>query len=144
MSGFNVGFATRTRTSGCRMTEDDHAVLQRLASGGRAFSERYRDMLGEKLRSCIVYPSGALPGDVVRLNTCFTYAIDGSLKNAAILVPYPPSDLPPIALSLHTIRGLALMGLAAGEAITTPAAGVRSETIEVVRVLRQPAAPEAR
>ncbi len=135
MSGFSVGFATRTRTSGCRMSEDDHAVLQRLASGGRAFSEGYRDMLGEKLRSCIVYPSGGLPGDVVRLNACFTYAVDGSLKDAAILVPYPPSDLPPFALSLHTIRGLALIGLAAGETVTTPAAGGRTETVEVVRVL---------
>lgn len=144
MSGFNVGYAIRTRTSGCRMTEDDHAVLQRLASGGRAFSEGYRDMLGEKLRNCIVYPSRGLPGDVVRLNTCFTYAVDGSPKEATILVPYPPSDLSPFTLSLHTIRGLALMGLAAGGAITTPAAGDRSETVEVVRVLRQPAALEAR
>ncbi|MEW5424616.1 hypothetical protein [Amorphus sp. 3PC139-8] len=138
MSTLNIKTSTRARAYGGSLTEDDHAVLHRLAGGGEAFSERYQQLLAAKLRSCIVYPAGGIPEDVVRLNTCFTYAIDGNLKEASILVRHPPADLPPFALSLHTMRGLALLGLSEGECVELGAAGGASETIELVRILRQP------
>jgi len=138
MSGFSIERVARSAVPGCRIAEDDYAVLQRMASGHQPLSERYRDLLGTKLRGCIVYPSGGLPLNV-QLNTCFTYAIDGNQKDATILVRYPPSDLPPFALSLYTMRGLALLGLAEGETLAMTVAGGASEDLELVRVLRQPA-----
>ncbi|MEW5424389.1 hypothetical protein HNS03_20940 [Amorphus sp. 3PC139-8] len=95
-------------------------------------------MLAAKLRQSIVYPARELPASAVRFNTCFAYTTDGDRWEASLLVQYPPSGLPPFALSIYTLHGLALIGLRVGEAITIEVSDGSLQVLELKQIIRQP------
>jgi hypothetical protein len=84
--------------------------------------ERYEDQAGafatllrEKLRDAKICFRDDIPGDAVTLNSRVTYRINGRIEGPHLVVQCQGEDLPDYAVSIHTLRGLSLLGLAEEE-----------------------------
>jgi len=103
----------------------------------------YRCLLRPRLESAIILAPNELPGHVVTINSRFLYRIDDQAPVAAVAVQSPPEGLADFALSIRTMRGLALLGLAEGCAVAIPGPGGGCERLVVERMLHRPL-PEGR
>lgn len=89
------------------------AMLDRAAGAEPAFTALLRRKLG---RSSVCFGSD-IPQGVVTLNSHVLYTVDGELAGPHLIVASEGDDFPDYALSIHEIRGLALLGLAEGQSI---------------------------
>lgn len=127
------------------------AMLDHAAAAQPAFTALLRRKLG---RSSICFGSD-IPQDVVTLNSHVLYTVDGELAGPHLIVSSEGDDFPDYALSIHEIRGLALLGLREGQSITVEEdddaptmlsvvkVGFQSESTEIPR-LRTTAASNSR
>ncbi|WP_105383510.1 transcription elongation factor GreAB [Neorhizobium alkalisoli] len=126
----------------CQLTAGDANVLMSMleqADQPAPFSV----LLREKLSHSNVYFREDIPANVVTIDTQVVYTVNGSSVGPHVLVRNADGGLPSFALSVHSMRGLALLGLAVGEKVEISARDGRSEMLSVERVLFQPEA-EAR
>lgn len=120
-----------------QLTTKDSDILATMldrASGDHAFVR----LLREKLSFATIYFRDDIPENVVTLNSRVLYSINGRQAGPHVIVQSEGQDLPDFALSIHTMRGLGLLGLAAGETTTINYAYGRSETIKVDALIFQP------
>lgn len=103
-------------------------------------SMAYRALLRRRLEDALIHFPEEVPADVVTLNSRFLYRIDDQDPIAAVMVQSPPEDLADFALSVHTLRGLALLGVAEGSSVTAQYPDGKHETLLVERLLHQPEA----
>ena len=103
-------------------------------------SMAYRAFLRRRLEDALIHFPEEVPADVVTLNSRFLYRIDDQDPIAAVMVQSPPEDLADFALSVHTLRGLALLGVAEGSSVTAQYPDGKHETLLVERLLHQPEA----
>jgi regulator of nucleoside diphosphate kinase len=103
----------------------------------------YRNLLRRRLEAATILMPWDMPGNVVTIDSRFVYRIDDRDPLAAIAVQSPPHGLAEFALSIRTMRGLALLGLAEGSAVTIDGPDGRRERLTVERMLHRPE-PEAR
>lgn len=127
----------------CQLTTKDHAILEVILERYQGDYGPYLKLLDQKVRGSTVYFRDDIPPKVVTLNSRLTYLLDGHLTGPHLVVQGQPGDLPSYALSIHTLRGLALLGLAEGSTITVELGSSVHETLRVDTVLSQPEA-EAR
>lgn len=125
------------------LTTKDHAILQALHEQQRGPHGPFQQLLGRKLRSSAIAFSGDIPPGVVTLGSRITYRVDGRLLGPHVLVQSEAAGLPDFAVSIHTLRGLALLGLAERGALTLDLGNGAVEELRVEDVLSQPEA-EAR
>ncbi len=126
-----------------QLTTKDHAILQTMLERYKGSRGPYLQLLERKVRDSTIFFSDDIPPEVVTLNTRLTCLIDGVRTDPFIIVHGEDGNLPPFALAIHTLRGLALLGLAEGDAITVEPGSDTSETLTVENILSQPEA-EAR
>ncbi|CAN7273960.1 transcription elongation factor GreAB [Rhizobium sp. LjRoot30] len=98
----------------------------------------YLRLLRNKLNFSTICFRDDVPSDVVTLNSRLCYSINGRPHGPHILVQSEGDDLPAFAISIHTMRGLALLGLAVGEVTTIAYANGRHETLAVEELMHQP------
>lgn len=126
-----------------QLTTKDHAVLQAMLERYRGPHGPFLQLLERKVRSSAIYFRDDIPPGVVTLNTRLTYRVDGRLCGPHLIVQSEGGDLPDYALSVHTLRGLALLGLAERGSVIVPLGQNIAEELRVEDVLSQPEA-EAR
>lgn len=119
------------------LTTRDHAILQALFDAHRGPHGPYLLLLEQKLRGSALAFSDDIPADVVTLGSSIAYTVDGVLAGPHVLVE---GDAPDDAVSVLTTRGLALLGLREGSAVTVELGNGVSEVVHVVKVLSQPEA----
>lgn len=119
------------------LTTRDHAILQALFDAHRGPHGPYLLLLEQKLRGSALAFSDDIPADVVTLGSSIAYTVDGVLAGPHALVE---GDAPGDAVSVRTLRGLALLGLSEGGAVTVELGNGVSEALRVVKVLSQPEA----
>lgn len=126
-----------------QLTTKDHAILQTILERHRGPHGPFARLLEQKLRSSSICFRDDIPPGVVTLNTRLTYRINGVFAGPQLVVQSEDADLPDFALSIHAIRGLALLGLEEGASITVHSKQNNVEALQVESVLSQPEA-EAR
>lgn len=126
-----------------QLTTKDHAILQAMLERYRGPYGPFVQLLEQKIRSSAIYFRDDIPPGVVTLNSRLTYWVNGVLIDPHLIVQSEGDDLPDYALSIHTIRGLALLGLAERNSVTIALEQDEVEDLRVEDVLSQPEA-EAR
>lgn len=126
-----------------QLTTKDHAILQTMLERHRGPRGPYLLLLERKVRDSAIFFRDDIPPGIVTLNTRLTYLVDGAQAGPHLIVQSQVRDLPPFALSIHTLRGLALLGLAERASIAVDVGSGVHETLMVEDVLSQPEA-EAR
>lgn len=124
----------------CQLTTKDHAILQAMLERHRGPHGPFIQLLERKVRSSAIYFRDDIPPGVVTLNTRLTYRVNGVLTGPHLVVQSEGQDLPEYALSIHTIRGLALLGLAERATVAVPLGHDVVEELRVEDVLSQPEA----
>ncbi|CUX67420.1 conserved hypothetical protein [Agrobacterium tumefaciens str. Kerr 14] len=131
-----------SREAFCQLTAGDANVLMSMLEEADRPGP-FETLLREKLNHANVFFREDVPSNVVTIDTRFSYTINGVGFGPSVLVRNLPGDLPGFALSLWTLRGLALLGLAVGEQIEIRGMGGEADVLSVKRVFFQPEA-EAR
>lgn len=121
------------------LTAKDHAILQTMLSRRTGAGDAFRELLEWKLRGSTVHLRADIPANVVTMNSRVLYTIDGVTCGPSQIVQSEGPDLPDFALSIHTMTGLALLGLAEKTAIRVPIGGLGS-VLTVEEVVHQPEA----
>lgn len=121
----------------CQLTTRDHAILQEMLERHTGPYTPFTRLLERKLRSSAICFRDDIPPGVVTLNTRLTYVVNGMPTGPHLLVPGNGEDLPGDALSIDTVRGLALLGLPEGAAITVALADDAVEKLRVEKVFPQ-------
>jgi regulator of nucleoside diphosphate kinase len=124
----------------CQLTTKDHAILRTMLDRHRGGRGPYLALLQRKVRDSAVVFRDDIPACVVTLNTRLTYRVDGVLAGPALIVQSPPEDLPAFALSIHTLHGLALLGMTRGCPLDIGLGPSSRETLVVERIWSQPEA----
>lgn len=123
----------------CQLTTKDMDILMTMldrTSGSSAFVR----LLRNKLNFATIYFRDDIPDDVVTLNSRVLYSVDSRRAGPHIVVQSPPDDLPDFALSIHTMRGLGLLGLSVGDIARIDYGDDRRETLAVEALVYQPEA----
>lgn len=123
-----------------QLTTKDHAILQGMLERHRGPHGPFIQLLGRKLRSSAIYFRDDIPPGVVTLDTRLTYRVNGVLTGPHLIVQDEGDDLPDYALSIRTLRGLALLGLAERATVTVQLGHNVMEELRIEDVLSQPEA----
>lgn len=124
------------------LTTRDHAILQALLDAYSGPHGPYAQLLGQKLRQSAIAFSDDIAADVVTLGSKVAYSVDGKAAGPHVLAE--EAGTAEGAVSIHTLRGLALLGLAEGAAVLVDRGDGASERLVVGRVLSQPEAETRR
>jgi regulator of nucleoside diphosphate kinase len=120
-----------------RLTARAASVLTAMLDYSPSAQPAFVALLRRKLsRSSICFGDDIPPG-VVTLNSQVLYTVDGELEGPHLIVSSEGDDFPDYALSVHEIRGLALLGLAEGESIHVEEDGETPTMLSVVKVSLQ-------
>lgn len=123
-----------------QLTTKDHAILQTMLERHRGPRGPYTLLLERKVRDGAIFFRDDIPPGVVTLGTNVSYFVDGVPAGPRVIVQGEADGLPPFVLSIQTLHGLALLGLAEGSSIAIePGDGAR-EILTVKDVLSQPEA----
>lgn len=123
-----------------QLTTKDHGILQAMLERYKGPHSHFAQLLERKIRASAIYFSDDIPPGVVTLNTRLTYRVNGVLAGPHIIVDRKDDTLPDDALSLYTIRGLALLGLAERTKVSVPLGQNVVEELRIEDVLSQPEA----
>lgn len=123
-----------------QLTTKDHAILQAMLERHRGPHDVFARLLEKKVRSSSIFFRDDIPAGVVTLNTRFTYRIDGRLAGPHLIVQSEGDDLPDYALSIHTLRGIALLGMSERSTLVVDMGENALEELRVEDVLSQPEA----
>ncbi|AXV18068.1 transcription elongation factor GreAB (plasmid) [Neorhizobium sp. SOG26] len=132
-----------SREAFCQLTAGDLNVLMSMLDQENDFSERFLVLLREKLNHSSIFFREDIPANVVTIDSQVFYQVNGVQAGPHVLVRNPGDDLPNFAISVQSLRGLALLGLAVGESTEICTDDGYCETITVEKVVFQPEA-EAR
>lgn len=122
-----------------QLTTKDVFILTTILERYDNQADVFATLLREKLNHATVYFRDDIPGDVVTLNSRVTYRLNGQIKGPHLVVQCQGEDLPDYAVSIHTLCGLSLLGLAEGEKTAIEDNGKR-QTILIEAVEFQPEA----
>jgi regulator of nucleoside diphosphate kinase len=113
----------------------EYQRLQRLMLTMIGSRSSFASILRRKLGAARVVGPVPFPPDVARSEARVRFRIDGRQSEDRILTWRPPSRNNQKHLSLHTHRGLALLGLSPGETVSYRTAEDRTEFLEVLEVV---------
>ncbi|NKK93894.1 transcription elongation factor GreAB (plasmid) [Rhizobium leguminosarum] len=123
-----------------QLTAEDANVLMSMLERQGDRPGPFAAVLREKFNRSSVFSREDIPPDVVTIDTQFIYTINGVRVGPHVLVHKPAGGLPKLALSVCSMRGLALLGLAIGEKTEIPGNDAEFEVLTVESVLFQPEA----
>ncbi|QPC43547.1 nucleoside-diphosphate kinase [Kaustia mangrovi] len=125
----------------CRLTAKDFTLLERLLErtpgSGAA---RFRRLLRTKLSAATVLFRDDIDPRIATLDSRVVFNVDGGPTDTRILVLDGNRAMQGATLPVTTLRGLALLGLAAGDAVEVERPGGGTERLRLEAVAYQPAA----
>ena len=110
------------------------SVLTSMLDNAPGTQPYFTALLRQKLRGASICFGSDVPADVVTLNSHVLYTVDGEIAGPHLIVSSEGDDFPDYALSIHDIRGLALLGLSEGQSITVAEDDVAPTMLSVVKV----------
>ena len=124
----------------CILTTKDFTILEAMRDRCQDLSGPYGTLLRRKLDTAQLVLCDDVPADVPTLNSRVTFSVDGRDPDTRVL----SQDRMPAAvgmfLPITTLRGLALLGLAEGQAVVVGNQEGREEMLSVEKVSYQPEA----
>lgn len=127
-------------TPHCQLTSKDFAILETMRERMDAGDAPFAALLRRKLDTARVVFRDEIPSGVVTLNSRVAYRVDGQPAGTHLVVQGGGGDAPDGVLSILTLRGLGLLGLAEGQSIVVEHPGKGRETLFVEQVMFQPEA----
>jgi len=124
----------------CFLSTKDFTALEALLEHEAYREDAFLRLLRDKLATATVVLQEDMGPDIATLDSRIDYVIDGRQSDSRILVLGRENALSRFALPITTLRGLALLGLLAGDTVTVarPEGGV--EELYLERVAFQPEA----
>lgn len=124
------------------MSAEDHARLVALAGAIRIRSPLVARLLMEETDRADVVPDGEVPANVVAIGSVaeFTDEVSGETRRVEVVLP-GQTDIAAGRVSILSLVGAGLIGVAEGQSIDWPKQDGRLRRLTVVRV--EPPAPEA-
>lgn len=132
-----------SREAFCQLTAGDLNVLMSMLDEENEYSDFFLVLLREKLNHSSIFFREDIPSNVVTIDSQVLYQVNGVQTGPHVLVRNSGEDLPNFAVSVQSLRGLALLGLAVGESTEICTDDAYCETITVEKMVFQPEA-EAR
>lgn len=123
-----------------QFTERDHAILFGLARQGGLHSAAYYALLHDKLRRAVIIPVEQVEPDLATFGSFVRYRVDGARPLEHKLLLNARQGQEQHALSIKSLRGLALLGMREGQIFTSRTTADRQEVIEIEMILFQPEA----
>jgi len=108
------------------------------------YDDRLLRLLRRKLSMAIVVLPEDVAPDVATINSRVEYRIDGGRTEACVLVHDEGNASLGLALPISTLRGLALLGLSAGDSVSIERPDGRVETVSLENVAYQPESAKRR
>jgi regulator of nucleoside diphosphate kinase len=138
--GCAIESSAMTTSPAPQFTERDHAILFGLARQGGLHTAAYYELLHEKLRRAVIIPLERVEPDLATFGSLVRYRVDGGrpLEHKLLLVPRYGQEQH--ALSVKSLRGLALLGMREGHIFTGGSSGEQQEVMEIEMILFQPEA----
>lgn len=125
----------------CTLTTKDITILQTMYDRRHSLTDSVRDLLKHKLDNATVVFSEDIDAKIVTLNTRVRYRISDKQPQTAIITQGQMDGMVGQCLSLGTVRGLALLGLAETAGMSLPRQGNSApDRLVVEAVLFQPEA----
>ena len=124
----------------CQFTAKDFSILETMLERCRERDGRLAALLRRKLKAATVVFRDDIPANVVTLNSRVVYRAGNEALGPHVIVQSEGQDFSDYALSIHTPRGLGLLGLAEGQSITIDLGKDGSETLTVEKLVFQPEA----
>jgi regulator of nucleoside diphosphate kinase len=132
------------KTARCFLTPKDFTFLEVLLDRSVNHDEFFLRLLRHKLSAATIAFREDLGPDVATVNSRVDFTVEGQLPENRILVRGGEDAPPGLCLPITTLRGLALLGLTAGEAIVVEQSDDRTEKISLDAVPYQPEAADRR
>ncbi|MCR5857587.1 hypothetical protein [Mesorhizobium sp. J428] len=123
-----------------RITTKDIAILETMLARYKGACPHFAALLRRKVDSSAIYLRDDIPPDTVTLNSSVAYSVDDTAAGPHLVVQSEIEDLPAFAVSIHSLRGLALLGMSEGEIVDVPTSDTERERLYVDTVLSQPEA----
>lgn len=117
-----------------RLSARAASVLTAMLDNAPEAQPSFAALLRRKLNHSSISFGSDIPPGVVTLNSQVVYTVDGELAGPHLIVPNEGHDFPDYALSIHEIRGLALLGLSEGQSIHVEEDDVAPTMLSVVKV----------
>lgn len=124
----------------CQLTAKDYVILETLLEEGILRADPLVPLLRRKLNAAKVMFWDGIPPDVVTLYSRIVYQTGRGHSETRIVVHSEESNVVGLTLPLTTQRGLALLGLAAGQTTTAQRPDGSVEIIRLEAVAYQPEA----
>jgi regulator of nucleoside diphosphate kinase len=125
-------------TPQCCVTAKDFTILGNMIRRTPPYDDRLLRLLRRKLSMAIVVLPDDVAPDVATINSRVEYRIDGGRTEACVLVHEAGNASLGLALPISTLRGLALLGLSAGDSVAIERTDGRVETVSLETVAYQP------
>jgi len=122
----------------CRLTPKDYSILETLLEHCTDHDQAYRHLLRLKLLAARVISPDTVPPQLATINSRVDFAVDGGPADNRILIHGKDNALPGLTLPITTLRGLALLGLSAGETVAIERPDGRREELRLNEVSHQP------
>jgi regulator of nucleoside diphosphate kinase len=133
-----------SKSARCILTAKDFTILEVLLDRRINKDEFFLRLLRRKLAEATVVFQEDLGPQVATINSRVDFTVDGQFSDNRILVHGDEDAYPGLCLSISTFRGLAVLGLTAGEAIVIERSDARTEKISLDAVSYQPNAADRR
>lgn len=117
-----------------RLTARAASILTAMLDNVPDAQPSFAALLRRKLSHSSISFGSDIPPGIVTLNSPVLYTVDGELAGPHLIVPSEGDDFPDYALSIHDIRGLALLGLSEGQSIQIQEDDVAPTMLSVVKV----------
>ncbi|WP_379937629.1 transcription elongation factor GreAB [Sinorhizobium sp. P24N7] len=126
-----------SREAFCQLTAGDLNILMSMLDE-TGHTEAFTILLREKLNYASVFFREDIPENIVTLDTQVAYTVNGVCCGPHVVVRSTASRPADSAISVRTMRGLALLGLAVGERTEILGEDGWPEILAVERIVLQP------
>lgn len=121
------------------LTAKDFSILEQMLHSGTG-SEQTNGLVRRKLDDARIVFGSDIDPEIVTLDSRVRYRINGNAPEERTLIVDSNQEVRGMTIQLGTLRGVAMLGMAAGEAVTVPRRDGTVETLVVEAVLYQPEA----
>lgn len=122
----------------CLLTTKDFTILEVMLDRCMGTADPMSRLLSKKLAAATVVFRDDIPEDVATMNSRIRYRLNGGPAETRILAHSELAGLVGMTLPVTNPRGLAMLGLAAGETTTIEPYDGTVERLDVLDVLFQP------
>lgn len=126
--------------TGAVLTEKDFAILEAMLARRAALGDPLAPLIEGKLAVATVVPGEAIGADIATLNSRVAFRVDALPVEERALVRHEGRGAVGRGLPVDTRRGLAILGMAAGQTALVTRRDGGQETLRLEKILYQPEA----